>query len=118
MSVRLKGGLGIRQMNQVNEALLDKTAWRDSVSTESPMITIFKNKKDTSFLRPVSSARVIIDRPTEAMTMHLKPLYIKVHIEGVPVSGVLVDGGAALLCSLGFRASHESLAWFPALNSR
>jgi len=82
------------------------------------MITIFKNKKDTSFLRPVSSARVIIDRPTEAMTMHLKPLYIKVHIEGVPVSGVLVDGGAALLCSLGFRASHESLAWFPALNSR
>lgn len=35
MSVRLKGGLGIRQMNQVNEALLDKTAWRDSVSTES-----------------------------------------------------------------------------------
>ncbi|TYG62377.1 hypothetical protein ES288_D07G225300v1 [Gossypium darwinii] len=27
----------------------------------SPMITIFKNKKDTSFLRPVSSARVIID---------------------------------------------------------
>lgn len=49
-----------------------------------------------SSLRPVSSARVIIDRPTKAITMHLKPLYIKVHIEGVPVSGVLVDGGAAV----------------------
>lgn len=31
MSVRLKGGLGIHQMNQVNEALLDKTAWRDYI---------------------------------------------------------------------------------------
>ena len=50
-------------------------------------------KEKGHILRPVSSARVIIDRPTEAMTMHLKPLYIKVHIEGVPVSGVLVDGG-------------------------
>jgi hypothetical protein len=44
MSVRLKGGLGIRQMNQVNEALLDKTAWRDSVSTESYWAKIGSSK--------------------------------------------------------------------------
>lgn len=55
-----------------------------------------KSRNTSSSLRPVSSARVIIDRPTKAITMHLKPLYIKVHIEGVPVSGVLVDGGAAV----------------------
>src|SRR4051794_22094749 len=42
MSVRLKGGLGIRQMNQVNEALLD--AWRDSVSTESYWAKICSSK--------------------------------------------------------------------------
>ena len=38
--------------------------------------------------------------PTFAiMTMHLKPLYLynrKVHLEGVPVSWVLVDGEAAV----------------------
>ena len=58
--------------------------------------------------KAVSSARVLIDRPPFAMTMHLKPLYLynrsiyiynnnrKVHLEGVPVSWVLVDGGAAV----------------------
>lgn len=65
----------------------------------SPMITIIQKNQDMSFLRPVSSARVLIDRPPFAMTMHLKPLYLynrKVHLEGVPVSWVLVDSGAAV----------------------
>jgi hypothetical protein len=30
------------------------------------------------------------------MTKHLRPLYIKAHIDGKPVSRVLVDNGAAV----------------------
>lgn len=86
----------------------------------SPMITIIQKNQDMSFLRPVSSARVLIDRPPFAMTMHLKPLYLynrKVHKEGVPVSWVLVDGGAHILlvqeCLLGVHLNNEWLLICP-----
>ena len=40
--------------------------------------------------------RVIFEKPSEEMTKHIKPLYIKAHVNGRPVSRVLVDNGSAL----------------------
>ena len=38
----------------------------------------------------------MLEKPVEAMARHIKPLFIQVHLEGVPVSRVLVDNGAAV----------------------
>lgn len=48
------------------------------------------------FLRKSRACKVILEKPPEEMTKHLRPLYIKAHISGKPVSRVLVDNGAAV----------------------
>ncbi|GAB2301577.1 hypothetical protein Dimus_039686 [Dionaea muscipula] len=40
--------------------------------------------------------QVVFHRPSETMKKHLRPLYLKAEIEGVPVNNVLVDNGAAI----------------------
>ena len=40
--------------------------------------------------------RVILERPSEKMSQHLKPFYIKAHIDGLPIDRVLVDEGSAI----------------------
>jgi hypothetical protein len=40
--------------------------------------------------------KIIFEKPTLAMCQHLKPLYIKAHMDGRPVNRVLVDNGAAV----------------------
>ena len=39
---------------------------------------------------------MILERPSEKMSQHLKPLYIKAHIDGLLVDRILVDGGSAI----------------------
>ncbi|KAG5533237.1 hypothetical protein RHGRI_027440 [Rhododendron griersonianum] len=39
---------------------------------------------------------VVLRSPDDASTRHLKPLYVKVHMNGQPVSKVLVDNGAVV----------------------
>jgi hypothetical protein len=36
------------------------------------------------------------EKPTKQMAQHLKPLYIKVHIDGRHVNSILVDNGATM----------------------
>ena len=35
--------------------------------------------------------KVILEKPFVEMTKHIKPLYIKAHLNGKPVSKVLID---------------------------
>ena len=38
----------------------------------------------------------MLERPSEKMSQHLKPLYIKIHVDGLPIDRVLIDGGLAI----------------------
>ena len=40
--------------------------------------------------------KVILEKPTVVMTMHIRPLYVRAHFNGKPVSKVLVDNGSAI----------------------
>jgi hypothetical protein len=42
------------------------------------------------------AGKMVFEKPSKQMTQHLKPLYIKAHINGRPVNKVLVDNGAAV----------------------
>ena len=39
---------------------------------------------------------VILEKPFVEMTRHIKPLYIRAHLNGKPVSEVLIDNGSAI----------------------
>ena len=52
-----------------------------------------KRAQDGKNNKPV---RVVLERPLEKMSQHLKPLYIKAYFNGLPVDKVLVDGGLAI----------------------
>ena len=40
--------------------------------------------------------RVILEKPSLEMTKHIKPLYIKAHLNSKPCSRILVDNGSAI----------------------
>ena len=39
---------------------------------------------------------MILEKLTEEMTRHIRPLYVKVHFNGKPLSKVLVDNGSTV----------------------
>ena len=39
---------------------------------------------------------MILEKPTVEMTRHIRPLYVRAHFNGKPVSKVLVDNGLAI----------------------
>lgn len=90
----------------VRDSTKGKTPVVDSTLTvvQSPDVkgqsTVGENgessKDKTLFLRKSRASKVILEKPPEEMTKHLRPLYIKAHISGKPVSRVLVDNGAAV----------------------
>ena len=38
--------------------------------------------------------KIIFEKPSKRMSQYLKPLFIKVHMDGIPINRVLVDNGA------------------------
>ena len=40
--------------------------------------------------------KVVLERPSERISQHLKLLYIKAHFDGLPIYRVLIDGGSAI----------------------
>ena len=42
------------------------------------------------------TCKIIFEKPALSMCQHLKPLYIKAHMDGRPVNRVLVDNGASI----------------------
>ena len=39
---------------------------------------------------------MIFEKPTKEMTGHIRPLYVRAHFNGKPVSKVLVDNGSTI----------------------
>ncbi|KAL1093940.1 hypothetical protein V6Z11_D06G062500 [Gossypium hirsutum] len=54
------------------------------------------SKGKTPSLPETRASRVTFEKPPEEMTKHLRPLYIRAHIDGKPVSRVLVDNVSAV----------------------
>jgi hypothetical protein len=42
------------------------------------------------------ASKMVFEKPSKQMTQHLKPIYIKAHMNGRPMNKVLVDNGAAV----------------------
>ncbi|GKV52897.1 hypothetical protein SLEP1_g59450 [Rubroshorea leprosula] len=40
--------------------------------------------------------KIVFEKPEEKMARHIRPLYINAHMDGTPISRVLVDNGAAV----------------------
>ena len=38
--------------------------------------------------------KVILEKPSVEMTRHIKPLYLRAHLNGRPISKVLIDNGS------------------------
>ena len=47
-------------------------------------------------INDVSKTSITFNKPIALMAKHLKPLYVKAHFNGIPVSKVLVDNGASI----------------------
>ena len=47
-------------------------------------------------VRPDQPKRVILEKPSLEMNKHIKPLYIKAHLNNKPFSRILVDNGSAI----------------------
>ena len=39
---------------------------------------------------------MILEKPTVEMTRHIKPLYVRAHFNGKPMSKILVDNGSTV----------------------
>jgi hypothetical protein len=52
-------------------------------------------KDEPTAYRPSPVASVLFEKPDPLMTQHLRPLYIQGHLDGIPVSRILVDNGSA-----------------------
>ncbi|GKV21983.1 hypothetical protein SLEP1_g31893 [Rubroshorea leprosula] len=51
-----------------------------------PLLRMMKRRAD----------KIVFEKPEEKMARHIRPLYINAHIDGIPISHVLVDNGAAV----------------------
>ena len=47
-------------------------------------------------VKPDQPKRIILEKPSLEMTKHIKPLYIKAHLNSKPFSRILVDNGSAI----------------------
>ena len=67
--------------------------------------------------------KVILEKPSVEMTRHMKPLYVKAHLNGKPVSKVLIDNGSMvnvmpLRMLIGafhtcfYTTNHLSIIWY------
>lgn len=70
---------------------VEKELW-DIISEKSTAIELEENATNID----KSIGKLTFDKPSRNMIQHLKPLYIKVQIEGRPINRVLIDKGAAV----------------------
>ena len=68
---------------------LEENEVNEEARGSTPMLLITENEE-------FESGKMVFEKPSKQMTQHLKPYYIKVHINGSPVNKVLVDNGAAI----------------------
>ena len=44
----------------------------------------------------MQTSKVMLEKPSVEMTRHIKPLYVRAHLNGKPVSKVLIDNGSVV----------------------
>jgi hypothetical protein len=55
----------------------------------TPVLLVTENER-------FEASKMVFEKPSKQMTQHLKPLYIKAHMNGRPMNKVLVDNGASI----------------------
>ena len=68
-------------------------AFPEEVAKSVPSVVVLKEEPGTDGKQVPPS--VLFERPDLQMTQHIRPLYITGHVDGVPVSRLLVDNGSA-----------------------
>ena len=75
----------------------------ECLNKETDSIECSENGSRIIILRPKRAqdrsnklVRVVLERPSEKLSQHLKPLYIKAHFDGLPVDRILIDRGSAI----------------------
>ncbi|XP_075479465.1 uncharacterized protein LOC142520354 [Primulina tabacum] len=69
---------------------------KESVQKEEHALAMTKESVIIKADHPNKPKQVILEKPTPAMTKNIRPLYIKAHLNGKPVSRVLIDNGSAV----------------------
>ena len=75
------------------DCLHNETDNTEGLEERSRVIILRAKKTQDGKNKPV---RVVLERPSERMSQHLKPLYINAYFEGLLVDRVLIDGGSAV----------------------
>ncbi|KAH7846876.1 hypothetical protein Vadar_019243 [Vaccinium darrowii] len=70
-----------------------KASAPEASDSQIPSIVVLKD--EPTAYRPSPVASVLFEKPDPLMTQHLRPLYIQGHLDGIPVSRILVDNGSA-----------------------
>ncbi|KAH7845112.1 hypothetical protein Vadar_032603 [Vaccinium darrowii] len=70
-----------------------KASTPEASDSHIPSIVVLKD--EPTAYRPSPVASVLFEKPDPLMTQHLRPLYIQGHLDGIPVSHILVDNGSA-----------------------
>ena len=78
-----------REFMSLERLELEENEVNEEARGSTPMLLITENEE-------FESGKMVFEKPSKQMTHHLKPYYIKVHINGSPVNKVLVDNGAAI----------------------
>ena len=77
-----------------------KKAKEDLVEVEGKHHVIEENKGHSGVTIESSKERrphkVILEKPSMEMTRHIKPVYVRAHLNGRPVSKVLIDNGSTV----------------------
>jgi hypothetical protein len=55
----------------------------------------FRSVKEEVAQMCLDPKEVVFEKPEES-SQHMKPLYVRGHIDGRPISGMLIDGGAVI----------------------
>ncbi|GKV42187.1 hypothetical protein SLEP1_g49624 [Rubroshorea leprosula] len=64
---------------------------------EEPIVCEFPEQiEEEAIIVPAQDDKIVSEKPEEKMARHIRPLYINAHMDGTPISRVLVDNGAAV----------------------
>lgn len=74
----------------------DRPASQDDQTKERSKVLILRNKIKEGENDEDVPTKVVFEKPNWNAANHIKPLYIKAHMKGMPVNRILVDNGAAV----------------------
>ncbi|GKU89586.1 hypothetical protein SLEP1_g3710 [Rubroshorea leprosula] len=78
--------------NHGSESKDDGTIHFGEFSTEEEVIVVLAQDDEEKDM----ADKIVFEKPEEKIAKHIRPLYINAHMDGTPISRVLVDNGAAV----------------------